>query len=435
MRNARAFPLALVAIAAAACGGHEAEAPPAAAAEPVSVRVEKLKPANQAELLEAVGTVRAHEVNAVSSKIPSYIRRMHVDVGDRVRPGQLLVELDDRELVSNLEGVQAAKAEAQDAIQEASYGLATAQAQLELAQVTHRRYEDLLNKASVSRQEYDQVSAQLRSAQAAVEMAQARRRQAESKLSQVEAQITGAEVTAGYARIEAPFAGIVTERRLDPGSLATPGMPILMIDQAGRYRLEAAIPESRLALLKIGQSVAVSIASLSETLDGKVAEIVPAVDAASRTFIARIALPPHASLRSGMFGRARIPAGDQVSLQVPSEAVITKGQLQYVMVVEGEVARRRLVTLGDLSDGRYEVLSGLRGGDQVVLEPGDLADGGPVRVRDTVSGHASGRLQSRAPSLPPRARPAAHPSRATSFVADRFIPAAQIRLAGREQAS
>lgn len=354
------------------------------------VRVETVRATEQPSLYEAIGTVRAENSAQISSRIPSYIRQIHAAAGDRVRQGQLLVELDDRDLVSHLDQAKAAKAEAEDAIQETVQGLAAAQAQLELAEVTHKRFQDLLAKKSVSQHEYDEANARLHSARASVEMAQARKRQAEAKRAQVEAQIAGAEVSVGYARIDAPFAGVVIERRMDPGTLATPGMPILVIDQAGRFRLDVSLPETRLRSVRPGETATVRFEALANPVEGRVTEIVPTVDSDSRTAIVKIALRPMNGLRSGMFGRVLLTAGGSESaLTVPEQAVVRHGQLQSVFVVEGDVARRRLVSLGSGADGRQTVLSGLSGGEQVVLNPDEVRDGAPVRVSEVAEGARS----------------------------------------------
>lgn len=379
------FTLLIAAGWLAACGGHEAEQRAANPPEPVSVRVERIAAVAQPQVFEAVGTVKARVATAVSSRIMSYIRAIHVDVGARVGAGQLLVELDDQDLQAKLRQAEAARTEVENAIEEAGHALGSAEAQLRLAQVTHRRFSDLLAKKSVSQSEYDEADARLKSAQAAVEMAQSRRRQAEAKRSQVEAQIADVRVMTGYAKIHAPFAGIVTERPMDPGSLASPGMPILMIERAGGYRLEASVPESKQSLAHAGQTVAVRLEAIGEALEGRVDEIVPQVDSASRTILVKIALPNVAGLRSGMYGRAVFPAGDtREALTVPQEAVMERGQIQSVFVVDGGIARRRLVTLSPAAGERREVLSGLTAGEQVVLAPDALTDGHPVRVGDVV---------------------------------------------------
>lgn len=369
----------------AACGRHEAEQPAVNPPEPVSVRVERIAPVARPEVFEAVGTVRARVAAAVSSRLMSYIRAVHADIGDRVSAGQLLVELDDQDLQAKLRQAEAGKTEVENAIEEAGHALGSAEAQLRLAKVTHQRFSDLLAKKSVSQSEFDEAEARLRSAEAAVEMAQSRRRQAEAKRGQVEAQIADVRAVTGYARIHAPFAGIVTGRQMDPGSLATPGTPILTIERTGGYRLEASVPESKQALVRLGQTVAVDLEVIGEALAGRVDEIVPQVDSASRTVLVKIALPSAAGLRGGMYGRAVFPGGDaREALTVAREAVMERGQIQSVFVVDGDTARRRLVTLSPAVGERREVLSGLATGEQVVLSPAELTDGQPVRVSGVV---------------------------------------------------
>jgi RND family efflux transporter MFP subunit len=390
MRNANGrLVLLLLLSGIVSCSSHEPAPEAKHPQQAVVVRVETVRATEQAAVHEAIGTVRAENSAQISSRIPSYIRQIHAVAGDRVRQGQLLVELDDLDLVSHLDQAKAAKAEVEDAIQEAAQGLAAAQAQLELAEVTHKRFEDLLAKKSVAQHEYDEVDTRLRAARASVEMAQARKRQAEAKRSQVEAQISGAEVGLGYARIQAPFAGVVTERRMDPGTLATPGMPILAIDQAGRFRLDASLAETRLSSVHPGETVTVRLETLPNPVEGRITEIVPSVDPNSRTAIVKISLPSMNGLRSGMFGRALLAAGGESALTIPEQAVIRHGQLQSVFVVEGDVARRRLVSLGGGANGRQTVLSGLSGGEQVVLNPGEVQDGGPVRVSEVGGGARS----------------------------------------------
>ena len=390
MRNANVGWVLLVLLAGTlSCASHEPAPETKVAIEPVAVRVETVSATSQASLYEAIGTVRAENSAQISSRIPSYIRQIHAAAGDRVTQGQLLVELDDRDLVSRLDQAKAAKAEVEDAIQEAAQGLVAAQAQLELVEITHKRFEELLAKKSVSQHEYDEVDTRQRAARAAMEMAQARKRQAEAKRTQVEAQIAGAEIALGYARIQAPFAGVVTARAMDPGTLATPGMPILVLDQAGRYRLEVSLAETRLSSVHPGQTVAVRFETLADPLEGRITEVVATVDPSSRTALVKIALPAGSGLRSGMFGRAMLPGGGESALTVPDQAVVRHGQLQSVFVVEGDVARRRMVSLGSGANGRQTVLSGLSSGERVVLDPEKVRDGGPVRVSEAGQGAQS----------------------------------------------
>jgi RND family efflux transporter MFP subunit len=249
--------------------------------------------------------------------------------------------------------------------------------------VTHKRFEDLLAKSSVSQQEFDESQARLKSAEAALEMAASKSRQIEARRSQAEAEVAAARVALGYAMLTAPFAGLVTERKADPGSLTTPGVPLLTLEREGNLRLEVSINESRLGLAWIGENLTVEMDGLNRTVTGRVAEIVPSVDSATRSFTAKIDLPSVPGLRTGMFGRAEFAAGKHKALMVPQSAVLERGQIRSVYVVAGDTARLRFVTLGEGRDDRLEVLSGLTAGERIiVMPPLLLADGGRVAIQE-----------------------------------------------------
>ncbi len=330
--------------------------------------------------ISLVGTVTARSETVISSKLLSYIRSIPVHEGDRVRAGQTVAVLDGRELRARLEAAQASNAEAESAILAAEHGIALAQSQLHLAEITHQRFEDLLTKESVSRQEFDEVDARLKAARAALELARSRKSQADAKRAQAGAGIAQAEVMLSYAVLIAPVAGVVTERMAEPGNLAAPGTPLLRIEETGAYRLEVAAPESQLANLRVGQELPVAIDALATggPSNGRIVEIVPAVDRESRTFTVKIQLPASPAIRSGLYGRAFLAGSPREILTVPASSVLDRGQLRTVFVVQDGRARRLLLTLGELREGRYEVLSGLEAGDMVVLEPGQVEDGQPV---------------------------------------------------------
>jgi RND family efflux transporter MFP subunit len=184
-----------------------------------------------------------------------------------------------------------------------------------------------------------------------------------------------------YAKLAAPFNGVVITRTVEPGNLATPGAPLLTIEQDGLYRLEASVDESKLASVRVGQAVE-AVLEADRKLKARVSEIVPSVDAASRTYIVKLDLPATPNLRTGMFGRAIFPLGVQKVVAVPLAALTERGQLQSVFVVEDGVAHTRLVSTGRRTGNAVEVLSGLTAGERVVLPvPVGLQDGARVEVR------------------------------------------------------
>jgi RND family efflux transporter MFP subunit len=305
-----------------------------------------------------------------------------VQTGDHVREGQLLVTLDTRDLDISSRRAEAAREEVRTAVPEADGAVEGAKANLDLAKVTFGRMQDLFQKTSISNQEFDEASAKLKAAQAAYQMAAARRLQLNSKLAEVDQEVRSTEVTRSYADVLAPFAGVVISKSVEPGSLALPGAPLFTIEREGTYRLEASVEESRLAAIRIGQPVSVTLDSVDRTLDARVTEIVPAVDAASRAYTVKIDLPSVPAIRSGIFGRASFQLGNRSRLGIPANAVTERGQLQSVLVADSGIARIRLITTGQKMKDRVEVLSGLTAGEKVIFPaPAGLADGARVEVR------------------------------------------------------
>jgi RND family efflux transporter MFP subunit len=368
------------AVLLAACR-HDSPRVDAAPAPPVAVQVAVAALQEWPEVYEATGTVRARSEAAISSRIMAYVQQVHVALGERVRQGQLLATLDARDLEANYRRAEAGRAEAQSGIPEADHAVAAAQAQLELAQATFRRMADLSKKNSISQQEFDEASARLKAAEASYEMARAKRAQLDARIAQASEERAAAGVMRDYARIAAPFAGVVTLKSVEPGNLAAPGAPLFTIEREGAYRLEAAVDESKLAAIRVGQDVEVALENCSSR--ARVAEIVPAVDAASRSYAVKIDLPANcAGVRSGMFGRALFSLGKRQAVAVPAGAVIERGQLQTVYVIENGAAHARIITAGQRTAASIEVLSGLNAGEQIAAPvPPKLNDGGRVEVR------------------------------------------------------
>ena len=378
----RLFLLIPVVIGLAGCG--EASRQKSAASSEPAVTVSTVNAATETwpSIYEATGTVRARTSAIISAKLMGYVREVKVKTGDRVREGQLLVTLDTRDLDISSRRAEAAREEVRTAVPEADSAVEGAKANLDLAKVTFGRMQDLFQKTSISNQEFDEASAKLKAAQAAYQMAAARRLQLNSKLAEVDQEVRSTEVTRSYADVLAPFAGVVISKSVDPGSLALPGAPLFTIEREGAYRLEASVEESRLAAIRVGQPVSVTLDSVDHALDARVSEIVPTVDSASRAYIVKIDLPAVPAIRSGVFGRAVFQLGSRSLLAIPDGAVTERGQLQSALVADSGVARIRLITTGQKMKDRIEVLSGLTAGEKVIFPaPAGLADGAKVEVR------------------------------------------------------
>ncbi len=366
-----AFPLLLFTLALAGCG--ESSAPKTQAPETVrGLQIETVRLQNVPDEIDAQGTIQSVRTAQVAAQVMATVTGVRVREGDAVKRGQLLVLLDERELSARSGAAQAAVAESAAALDEARRGLAAAEAQADVGAKTYERYKFLREQKSISPQEFDEVEAKYRSTQAARDAARARLRQVEAAQSRGTSEATAATTVAGYARITAPFDGIVVRRSVDPGALAAPGMPLVTIEDSSRYQAVVTFDAADAAQIRRGAKASVHLDALpGKSLEGTVAELEAGADPASHTVSARIALPRDPALRSGLFARASFRRGERRAIAVPRTALVERGQLTSAYVLDAQrIAHLRIVTLGRAFDSRVEVLSGLGEGDQFVSDPG-----------------------------------------------------------------
>lgn len=290
---------------------------------------------------EAVGTIQPEYRMAISSRVSANILEMRVRAGQHVRKGELLARLDCRDLTARMA--------------QARESLRRAQATRDLATSDYKRDKPLMEKAVIPRSEFDQTDMRLRTAEADVQHAQEALREA--------------EVSQSYTEIRSPATGVVIDKLADVGDLAAPGKPLLTMYEENRLWLEANVREREAALLRIGADYAVTIEAADEKMDGKLVEIVPSADPASRTVTARIQLPRTRGLYPGMFGRMSIPVRETQALLIPQSALIRIGQLTMVDVIVDSCLKRRTVQLGVPVGDQVEILSGLAAGERVALSP------------------------------------------------------------------
>ena len=295
------------------------------------------------------GQLASARHTAVSSRVLARIEEVRVRAGSTVAEGDVLVMLDARDLAAR-EG-------------EAEEALRSARARLELARSEHARAQTLFRQGVATQQRLDQTATELRAVEASAKG--------------LEESLAQAQTSVSFAEIRAPSSGRVVDRLAEPGDTAVPGQPLLRIYDPSVLRAEAPVRESLAVGLRVGQLLRVEIPAIARMLEGPIDEIVPFAEAGARTLLVKVRLPTPAQeerVFAGMFARMAVPAGERERLLVPSEAVVRIGQLEFVEVraEDGSIARR-LVTTGERSsDGRVEVLSGLRAGERVVL-PADRA--------------------------------------------------------------
>lgn len=292
---------------------------------------------------EAVGTLKAASRTVISAKVLAKIDEVSVSAGDQVAQDDMLVRLDDQDLRARLA--------------QAEQSLAAATATKNEAQISHDRYQKLADQNAVSRAELDQAFRNL-------EVAKAEQLRAEQAVNE-------AQVMLSYTTIKAPKVGRIVDRLAEPGDMARPGEPLLVLYDAASLRLEAPVLEQLAVKLKRGDKLAVYIDALDREVESTIDEIVPQADAPSRSFLVKASIPRSDDLFEGMFGRLRIPAGERKHLCLPVDAMQKIGQLEFVEVLTDEgLVERRFIKTGQLGiPGRIEVLSGVRAGELVLLQP------------------------------------------------------------------
>jgi RND family efflux transporter MFP subunit len=332
--------LVLAASLAIGCKRHDDSKGRAETLPVAKVRVQVLEARKWVATEDVVGTVRAKLQARLEAKIAGRIEQMRPVPGQSVKAGELLVRLDAQEIRAKLDQATAVHQQAASEL---------------------KRTTALLEHGAATRSEFDAVQARERVAAAAVKETQ---------------------TTLGYAEIVAPFDGIVTRKHADVGDLAAPGKALLELEAPTALRVEADVGEALIAGIQPGQILAVHVATLTAALQGTVAELAPAADSASRTFLVKLDLPPTPGLRAGSFARVAIPTGEREALAVPVEAVIQRGQLEYIFIVADGRAQLRIVKTGRRHGQEVELLAGASMGEQVVVSgSAPLRDGQPLQIQ------------------------------------------------------
>jgi RND family efflux transporter MFP subunit len=338
----------------AGCGGSHSPSKKSASLPPaVSAATAVAEAVDVPDRAELYGTVAADRTAAVSSRVMANVVAVRARVGDSVRPGDVLVEIDPQ------------TARGQEA--QARGALAQAQAAFVLAERNFRRFEALAKTGSASELELDMARMQYEQARGAVQ--------------QGEGAASAASSVAGESKVTAPFAGRVSARLVEPGDLAAPGRPLVMVESATGRRLVASVPASTATAsgLAIGRTLNVRVDGVAAELKGTVVEMSPGADPSSHTFTATIELAG-SSAPAGLTGRAFLDLNRRRAVLVPANAIVPAGGVSMVAVRDSDgKARSVAVTTGAAAAGKVEILSGLSGGETVLT--GLLAlplDGAPV---------------------------------------------------------
>ena len=306
------------------------------------------------------GEVTAKQTANISTRMMGYINKIYVKPGDKVASGQLLVSISSDDILAKKGQVQAMITEAEAAAKN--------------AQRDYERFKTLRNQNSVSDKELENVALQNTSMNAKVQMAR-------QQMNEVNAMLS-------YTNIRAPFSGVVTQKMVDEGSMANPGMPILTIEQNGELQVIASIPENYIQDVKVGDVAKMELKSLGITIDGKVSELSPSAFRTGGQYSMKLAIDSKdkENIRPGMYVNILIP--NKTSENITSKIMLDKSSIVYrdqltgVYVIDDQSqANLRWIRLGKTIGNQVEILSGLSQNDKIVSKAeGKLYNGVKVSV-------------------------------------------------------
>jgi membrane fusion protein, multidrug efflux system len=377
----RAAVVLSLAVALAACGERAKQGAESASRAVVKgAEVITAEAVPRETVVEALGTVRAKITADVAPQMMGRIRTVVVSEGARVAAGEVMATIDDQAVRAQVAAAEGAVAEAEAAREDARRAIAQAEAGKELAEKTFERYRKLLDEKVVTPQEFDEVATRRTVAVMDRERAVQKAAQVTGRIAQAEAAADAARTLLGYTKVAAPFSGVVASKKADPGSMAVPGVPLFVVEDPRRRRLEASVSEAYLSVLKVGAPVRVVLDDAPDReIQSAVAEVVPVIDPGTRTFTVKVDLPSGVG-RSGQFGRLRFAAGRGTVLAVPQRAIthVSGSEGVYVLAAADNVAHLTVVTTGARFGDRVEVLSGLSPGTRVAVSPLDRITDGVV---------------------------------------------------------
>lgn len=369
----------------------------------VTVAVAKATRENLSQGLTLAAEFRPYQEVDLHAKVAGYVKEIKVDVGDRVRQGQLIASLEIPEFTNDLTQAAATKKRSESDVARARSEVRRAQSVYDAANLTYSRL-SAVSKARpnlIAQQEIDDALSKVQIAEAQVATANAAVAVAEEQVKVQEASIERVNTMSAYTTITAPFSGVITKRFADKGSMIQQGtasqtqaMPVVRLSQIDHLRLILPVPESVVPRIRVGRKVQVKVPSLNQTFEGRVSRFAEKIDSATRTMETEVDVPnPRLILKPGMYAYADLEL-DQRSevVTVPVQAVNRKGNKATVMLVN---AQKRLelreIMMGMETPNSIEIVSGLNDGDLVVIgNLSQLKAGQLVVTKETIIGEAKG---------------------------------------------
>lgn len=325
----------------------------------------KVREASIPNVYEAVGTIRPLTESVIEAQVSAQVLKVNCVPGNAVKKGQLLIELDSRRLKTKAQQAKEGLSVAQHNLKQTQKSLDEARASLDQAESQYDRASKLFESGIIPSQKLEIDKAGFLQARARVEKTEKALLSAKASIRQAREVVKEAGISTGYSRITSPAAGVVTQRMIDPGDLAVPGKPLLLLQTSGALRLEANVREGLMGEVVLSNEYEVKIKALNKSVMAVVQEIVPYADPASRTFLVKAALPKTLGVYPGMFGRMLIPLQKQQTLLIPKEAVSRVGQLELVNVKSNGGWHQVYIKTGRIFSDQVEVLSGLSANETI----------------------------------------------------------------------
>jgi RND family efflux transporter MFP subunit len=345
---------------------------------PRSAAVTAVTRGNLDSTLTVAGQFEAYQEVDLHAKVSGYIRRINVDIGDRVRQGEVLANLEVPELQDQLEGAQAEVRHSQADIGRSQSEVVSAQA---THAALHAAYTRLLQASQqrpglIAEQELDDARSKDQESEAQIGVAKASLNSMEQQLGISRADSRRVQTLANYEQIISPFTGVVTMRYADTGSLIQAGtssdtqsMPVVRVAQSDLLRLRMPVPENDVPYIHVGGAVQIKVSATGRTFTGKIVRFSRALDTNTRTMLTEVDVPnPDLVLSPGMYAETTIQLQQKDdTLVLPAEAVIQNGDHAYVLVVDAtNHVEKRTVTVGIQTANQTEILSGLHDGERVI---------------------------------------------------------------------
>lgn len=320
------------------------------------------------EWYEAIGTIRPTTETRIESQVTAQVKTVRVKSGDKVAKNQVLVLLDDRQFLSRIDQAKQGLERVIATKKQARQSVIAAEAAFGQAESAYRRTKTYFESQAATTQDLENAQAIFLQAKAALSRAKEALTGSDASIRQAEEVIRESEIARGYTRIKAPETGEVLKRLIEPGDLALPGKPLIMLQTKASLRIEAYVREGMIQKVKPGETLRVYIQTLDKMTDAIVEEIVPYADPKTRTFLVKVALPDIPGLYPGMYGKLLIPVQEHQVVVIPLNAVRKVGQLELVRVKENGAWKTRFVKTGQKIDDAVEILSGLEANEMIGLE-------------------------------------------------------------------